>query len=325
MTDIYPPDFDFTRLSLKATIDFITISDLQPGLMEFEHGKRAKWIRNDPESDSPAGSLTLQDPSPGDIWLLHEHYPKASIMEIEISIDFWPTPECSAEERQTLIDHTMRAIAGRMRPEEANPFAFGLRACVTANGSTPQPFHDRQAPPEAQLLWGVRGDFIQVKAYPKKTDQRQRLPMEKCRPRIEVAMRRGHLMDLDLNHPIDVLTHDWRTLVSPYFRFIARAELRSRRSIKPSLAMQAKVSRAWRRGGAGGFKQAEIPEQAHGLTREAIEYRARRQVSLRSVKLVRHRRANELVGNALRQLERRLRGARNSGEEVRGRHGGSQR
>lgn len=304
MNEVFPPDFDFTRLAPRAAIDFIKITADGPSPTIFSAGRRAMW-RPTAEPDG-GGTLTLQDPDAADLRELQRMWPESLVMELEIAIDFWPVTGCTHAERQELIDSTMLAIAGRLRPDEACPYGFGLRASVGVLGGSLHPFHDRQPPTWAQLLWGARGDWVQVKAYPKTRDHNELLPIELRRARLEIAFRRGALMDLGIDHVVHVLEKRWRLLVAPYFRFIARPEVRIRRWESPRPALQAKTWSAWRRGGAGAFKLATAPAEAPGLTMEAIKYRENRQVSLKSVRLVRHRRANELVGNALRQLERRL-------------------
>ncbi|GCL65147.1 hypothetical protein [Pseudaquabacterium pictum] len=304
MNQSSPPDFDFTRLAPHAVIDFITITADHPVPVIFSAGRSAVWRPLD--EPSAGGTLTLHDPSAADLHWLQLQFPASLVMELEIAIDFWPVTGCTQAERQELIDSTMLAIAGRLRPDEACPYGFGLRASVGGGRVSLQPFHDRQPPTWAQLLWGSRGDWIQVKAYPKTRDHNEPLPIEHRRARLEIAFRRGALMDLGIHHITHVLFHSWRKLVAPYLRFIARPEVRIRRWEAPRPALQARVWSAWRRGGAGAFKLAHPPAEAGGLTMEAIKYRESRQVSLKSVRLVRHRRANELVGNALRQLERRL-------------------
>lgn len=325
MNTIYPPDFDFSRVAPKACIDFITICTTQRRAARFSAGCSAKWIPKPDEDGRMFWLLTLQDPDACDVRNLYMYFPQATVMEIEISLDFWPKFMTTADERVELMNQTMRAIAGRLRPDEAYPYGFGFRACVLGKGARPAPFHDRQPPAGAQLLWGTRKCWAQVKAYPKRTDNNSDLAADQWRARVEVALRRGYLIELGVERPGDLLRLEWRKVLSPFFRFIALPMPRRGKLAGPGAATMPAALRAWRRGGAGAFVAKAPPTHARNINLDSITYRTRRQVAQEDVRLVRHRRANELVGNALRQLQRRVRTARFSGGITSPARGGSQR
>ena len=136
MNQSSPPDFDFTRVAPRAVIDFITITADHSVPVIFSAGREAVWRAL--EEPLVGGTLTLQDPNAADLIWLQQQFPKSLVMELEIAVDFWPVTGCTQTERQELIDNTMLAIAGRLRPDEACPLRLRVaRVSWRWQGFTP--------------------------------------------------------------------------------------------------------------------------------------------------------------------------------------------
>jgi hypothetical protein len=304
----FPPDFDFSRLTVRAAIDYVTMAIKEPVVREFTGDGYPQWL-DDPE-DQDIVRLKIRDPSIGDLVQVCNFSSSVVVMECRVAIDFWPTAICSSAGRRALMEQTLKAIVGRMRPEDACPYGFMMRGVVICPNEAPE-LYDRIPPHQTELRWGMDGEWIQVAAFKKVTEQGALILPSDRRVRVHVTLRRGALIDMELNTPLAIAYADWRRLLAPYFQMIARPEPLGSKCMEPSRSLRASVVRSWSRAGAAGFKPAVVPAEQGRLARDAMHELGRQLHSVKSVRLVPHRRANELVGNALKQLTRRmLRGAK---------------
>ena len=300
---MYPPDFDFDRLKVHALIDFVKLAADQPLVHVFSGERLAKWT---PDRSGQGGLLTLQDPGAADLAYLAERYPDQPLMEFEVSVDFCPKPGMSDAGRQLLLRATHAAVAGRFRPEDTCQYGYGFRGSVNGRGCKPRPFNDRKPGHDHQLLYGSRGSCMQAKAYLKDTDRGKPLPAEHHRLRLELAVRRGALLDEGILCLPQLLGLDYRKRFARHFRMIERPALRLNARRPGDTALDRKMQEGWAKAGVGAFGLEQLPVEASTVTLAAIAYRARLQVPMDRIKLVRHKLAHTHIANALRQLERRL-------------------
>lgn len=295
-----PPDFDFDRLKIRAKIDFVTIVTEAKLGQAFAGGQQAQWVPN-------KGVSTLHDPTEDDLYNLSKTVPMAALMEYELAVDFFSVDGLSAYDRETVLRRTFAAIAGRYRPEDVALYGYRRRGGVKSRGVAPVPFHDRFPDAEEQLLWGGRGDWMQAKVYLKRTDNNKELPIEAHCVRIELAVRRGALLEMGVVSVGDMLTQNYRKTFCKHFRMIHGVRERLRRERPATAALKRRIARGWARAGVGAFALGKgLPVEAGKLTEAAVRNRARRQVPVDMVKLDRHVKANARIGNALQQLDRRM-------------------
>ena len=300
---MYPPDFDFDRLKVHALIDFVKLAADRPLVHVFSGERLAKWT---PDRSGQGGLLTLQDPEAADLAYLAKRYPDQPLMEFEVSVDFCPKPGMSDAGRQLLLRTTHAAVAGRFRPENTCQYGYGFRGSVNGRGCKPRPFNDRKPGHDHQLLYGSRGSWMQAKAYLKDTDHGKPLPAEHHRLRLELAVRRGALLDEGILCLPQLLGLDYRKRFARHFRMIERPALRLNARRPADTALDRKMQEGWAKAGVGAFGLEQLPVEASTVTLAAIAYRARLQVPMDRIKLVRHKLAHTHIANALRQLERRL-------------------
>jgi hypothetical protein len=309
---MYPPDFDFDRLKVRALIDFVKLATDEPLMHVFPGERRAKWT---PDRSGYGGLLTLQDPEANDLEYLAKRYPEQPLMEFEVSVDFCPKPGMSHAGRQHLLRATHEAVAGRFRPEDTCRYGYGFRGSVNGRGCRPKPFNDRKPGHDHQLLYGVRGGFLQAKVYLKDTDHGHSLPAEQHRLRLELAFRRGALLDEGILCMPQLLGLDYRKRFARHFRMIERPALRLNARRPADAELERKMQEGWAKAGVGAFGLEQLPVEASKMTLAAIAYRARLQLPMDRIRLVRHKLAHTHIANALRQLERRLGNASDFGRK----------
>ncbi len=290
-------------------IDFLTVAynEKRPAILPRLDGQ-PKWVRKKGASIS---TLTVHDPFLRDIKLIVEQLRNPLLMELELSVDFWPKEVVPEGERDQFLRDTYVALAARFRPEDMTPWGYGLRGSVTGERQKPLPFHRSLPSAGRQLLYGHKGDFLQSKLYLKRVDQKLLLPPSEHRVRLELRMRRWALMDhFRLDRLSDLLGYSYRKTFTKHFRIVAGPRLRLNRPLddKEKRKREKRMHRAWATAGVGKFAVApDLPPDTPILNVKKIRSRSRQQLSQDQYVLVRHQAANEKIGLAFKTLERRLR------------------
>jgi hypothetical protein len=299
------PSLDWSRLSCAASIDYVKV--WHEGPVDVRLGRKAKWNRID--GSSRWYSLTVQEPTLGEIQYVVEALKNPSLAEVEISVDIWPPGDLLGPERSEFLQSAYVACAARFRPEDAAKWGYGLRGSVTCSGMKPEPFHQRLPSPDEQLIYGHRGEWHQSKLYYKRTDCKRALPAFEHRVRLELALRRGAMEAFGLDRLDSLIGYPYRSKLAKHFRFVAGARLRgaSRLTLRTAKKKQGKIERRWTKAGAGGFAiSLNLPPQTGLLSAKMIKRRARQQIPHRDAVLVRDQISNGKIGEALKTLQRRM-------------------
>lgn len=207
--------------------------------------------------------------------------------------------------------NTFKAIAGRFRPEDATEWGYGRRGGVSAANAPLKPFHRRFPTQDEELIYGHRGDFMQAKAYLKRTDQRRALPPAEHRVRMEVSLRRAALMDdaFNLRNLEDLLGFPYRRIFAQHFRMIERPEVRSRKGLSKETRtkLEKQMLRAWKTAGVGKFAPSSVlPPETSKSSAQQIAKRALEQLPRNHFVLKRDQVSNGKIGAALQQLQRQM-------------------
>jgi hypothetical protein len=232
-------------------------------------------------------------------------------MALELSVDFRPKTTTRLDGREQLLCDTHGALAARFRPEDMTPWGYGVRGGLTGAKQKPMPFHQRLPGPDEELIYGGRGDFLQSKLYLKRVDNAVALPPDEHRVRLELTMRRGALMDhFKLAKLDDLVGYPYRAAFTKHFRVVAGPRLRLNREIEPreQRKRELRMARAWATAGVGKFAVApELPFETSPIAVRQIRTRSQRQLPLEHYVLLRDQAANAKIGDAFKNLERRMR------------------
>jgi len=297
------PAIPLDRLRAHACIDYVTFA--APNYRELERVQcPANWSG---DGHGPCDRLTLHDPRAEDILQVVERMGDLPVMGLEVAVDFWPQQNVSAAERAPLLRESFVALSARFRPEEGAMWGLGLRAAF--NDKKPKPFHKRLPSPEESLVYGHRGDWQSAKLYLKTLDRKRTLPPEEHRLRMELTFQRWALFELHLSNASHLFSFPYRSALSGMFRVVDHPVLRGdrRRSPQRTKELEEALLRHWRAAGVGGLGLKHIPLETGELAKRALAKRAREQMPMKHVRLVRCARTSGAVQNALRQLERRMR------------------
>lgn len=301
-----PPDFALDDLDFKASIDYVKVS-MSPTLRaEVITSGVAKWTRDKSYPDT--AFLTIHDPDRRDVQLVTTTCADPTLWEMEVAVDLSPKQHVAAKARRLLLESTFRAVAGRLRPEDATPWGFGLRGGTTGRG-TMTPFHERLPSHTQQLLYGHRGEFQQVKVYLKARDNGKGLRPEQHRVRIEVRLRRNALMERGLDRISGLFGFQFRRELASTFRLIDRpfVRVRSQRSASATQQLEIDMLRKWGAAGVGAFApKMPLPLETDSWSRERISFRAKHQLAVKDFRLARHVAANRRIAGALRLLDKRM-------------------
>lgn len=304
-----PPSFAWDLLTCRAHIDFFTVyCEVKVPLPALD-GK-VNWVR-DPQ-DKTSFNLSVHDPSRQDVIRVAEALENPVLVQLEIAVDFLPRPGLATTATEGILVRTFHSVAGRFRPEDATAWAYGMRGAVSRVGQKPEPFHVRYPSPDAQLIYGHRGEYMQSKAYLKRVDQHVQLPPEQQCVRTELAIRRGGLMteQFALDRLGDLCGYSYRRTFARHFRFIDRPVVRNSNERSPALvdSLQKRMDRAWRQAGVGKFAPDLIlPPDSSSTAVKRVEARAKQQLPRDDYVLRRDALTNRKVGTALRLLEKRMR------------------
>lgn len=304
-----PPLLNLDCLDCRAVIDYLTVAypEKHPAVLPLLAG-RPKWHR--PKGAS-ASELTVHDPSPKDVALLVGKLGNPLLMKLELSVDFSPKKTVNDADREALLSDTFVALAARFRPEDMTPWGYGLRGGLSRAGQKPLPFHKRLPKPDEELIYGGRGNYLQSKLYLKRVDQGVPLPPNEHRVRMELTMRRGALMtEFALDRLDDLVGYPYRATFTKHFRVVAGPRLRLNRPLDPKEQdkRERKMNWAWAKAGVGKFAVApDLPPDTILMDAKQIRARASEQLPWDRYVLMRHQGANEKIGSAFRNLERRMR------------------
>lgn len=285
---------DFTDFELSAKIDFLTLETSAEFALPPLDGK-AVWPKQEHRT-----VLTVHDPSPADIARLADARGTGSLIKVEVSVDVRPK---FASTRAACDEALERAyyqlIAGLAPSGRALKPKDRFMALHNPNTGRPVPFNNRRPPGTWTAYWGHRSDDAQVKLYVKRADQGAELTWRTFVTRLEVTLATGGLAQHGLYRVGDLTRFKFRKELSPYFRLTRgvrrRRERRERKhSILPFIrSTHDKCDAAkWKLLGAPAF----IREAGRVFSRDSL--------------------ANEVIGDALARLEKRMASSRKSGSQT---------
>ncbi|MGS0753741.1 hypothetical protein ACVBEH_02680 [Roseateles sp. GG27B] len=212
------------------------------------------------------------------------------------------------------------ALATRFRPEDHSPTGVGYKAAHM--GKAGVPFHDRIPSSLETLVYGHRTSGLNFKLYLKRHDHGVELPLEKWRVRLEITMQRYGLYLVGLNRVSSLFAFGYRKAFAKCFKVIDGVSVRNRArwSRSRTLAFQGRAERGWRRAGINAFGHGPMPVEALPATVAAAEWRTQngkfKTIDPALHVLHPHLDANALIGQALRQLDRRMKQRISGGGKV---------
>jgi hypothetical protein len=276
-------------LIYSAKIDYITLETpcklKLPGLM----GK-AKW--------SPKHHymrLTIHDAQFSDLTALEALYGPMRLLELEIAVDIRSSGSLSNEDRENLSKHLMvDQLAKQLEPSDGAGMKDHARAFYRrlGHGYKVAPFNMRLPYPTDQQLYGWRNDDVQVKAYWKKVDQREKLEPDQHVVRVEVRLSPAGLNLHGLVTTANLQNFRFRKCLMPYFRHVQGVRTPKSKTASAMLKLLRDKSSEFDQSlfdavGVGGFLK--------GGTR-----------SEQNVLWVRNTGVNNRIGQALMRLERQF-------------------
>lgn len=289
---------DLSQLIFTAKIDYLTVHT---------HGKRdlpsldglPRWSRKENYR-----KLSIHDPSPADVACVADGLDNPRLAELEVAVDMAPSRHLAPETRSDLIARLMVDLVARgLAPATIHKdLAFGFRGAYEGAGDRFRllPFNRRLPSARAQQLHGKRHDALQVKSYPKKTDQGRDLPFSDHVTRVEVRLSGDGLHQHGLVTVVDLIGFRYRKALMPYFRHVSTARRRDASATGSPLLqiLQAKkhefLLKAWEQVGVGSM----LPGGRYGGA---------------DVRLVRNTAVNNRIGQALTRLERQMKSVRSRG------------
>lgn len=302
-----PPEFELDRLDCRAHIDYLSVishearPDILPVLSCIP-----KWHKKKGDSTQ---TLTLHDPTRDDIVKIVVAMGNPMLFALELAVDFTPKASVDRLEREKLLCDTFVALAARFRPEDMTNWGYGARGGLTGPKQKPLPFHQRLPSPNEELIYGVRGAYLQSKLYLKRVDQGNALEPAQHRVRLELTNRRGALMESGLDRLGDLIGFEFRSKFTKHFRIIAAPRLRLHRKITASerLFREKRMKLAWKTAGVGKFAVSSVlPFETDAFAARRIAARARTQLPFEHYVLERYQYANAKIGDAFKKLQRRM-------------------
>lgn len=301
-----PPPLNLDQLDCTSKLDFIKVSASKkkstPALTGTSH-----WTP--PKRGYRGFTLTVQDPLLTDIEVLIEHLGNPPLMGFQLTVDLMPKPAVTLADRETLLLDTFHAIAGRFRPEDEALWGYGVRGGTDGVGKKPKPFHRRFPEPHEELVYGHRGGWMQSTAYLKRTNEGTEMAPSEHRVRMELTLTRGGLMEMGLDTLGDLCGYAYRPTFTKHFRVVQEPRIRAVRSRDEVdlVKMTRRMWRAWATAGVGKFGIShEFPLDTINASKQQIIARGKQQLAASDYVLVRDQKATEKIGNALRQLQRRM-------------------
>lgn len=301
-----PPPINWAQIDCTAKLDYIKVASKKKRVLPVLSGTH-NW---NPIGRGHTGfTLTVQDPKLPDINTLIDNMDDPMLMSFQLTVDLQPKATFSESDREALLLETFRAVAGRFRPEDEALWAYGLRGGTDGVGKAPKPFHRRFPEPNEELVYGQRGGWMQSTVYLKRTNEGDDLDHAEHCIRMELTLVRGGVMEIGLDRLSGLCGFAYRPVFTKHFRIVAEPRIRAARtrSAADLKKMTTKMQRAWATAGVGkfGVSQAFRPDTlVTSISR--IAARERQQLPMRDHVLLRDQEATKIIGNALRQLQRRM-------------------
>ena len=301
-----PPNIDWTQNTCRAQFDYIKVWHDRKVLLPPLSGTK-RWV---PEvRGDTVFTLTVQDPTRSDIDKLIKALDNPKIASLQLAVDIQPNAGLDPVERERLLLETFYAVAGRFRPEDEAYWAYGTRGGVTGPTQKPKPFHRRFPSPNEELVYGRRGRWMQSTMYLKRVNERALLDPSEHRVRMELTVTRWAVMELGLDLLADLLGYRYQKTFNKHFRIVSAPRVRAvaRRSAADLRKLERRMWRGWEIAGVGKFAIApELPRDTIISDIKPINARRRQQLPHEDYVLTRDQGSTSEIGNALRQLERRM-------------------
>jgi hypothetical protein len=279
-------DADLAVVIVSATIDFITVETTGRASLPLTDGK-VFWSRRHHNK-----RMSIHDPSALDLLRIRSVLGMVPVLEMEVSVDIRARPRFNGELRLPFIQTLLVELFGRqLDPTRAEHSLEESRRLYRpkANGSGRiRPFNTNLPQASDQQLHGWRTDVCQVKAYAKIRDQGRALEPEKYSARVEVRLASSGLSRRGLSTIEDVFGFKFRKNLMPFFTLV-KGTRRSASGLEPVHLkdLDATDQALWAKAGVGAFKRGGRgnPE---------------------GLRLVRNRRVNARIGQALHRLEKKF-------------------
>jgi hypothetical protein len=200
-------------------------------------------------------------------------------------------------------------VAGRFRPEDEALWGYGTRGGVSGKGQKPKPFHRRFPEPHEELVYGRRHDRAQATAYWKRTNEREALDLTRQSVRMEFTLWKAGLIELKLDCVSDLFDFSYQKVFTKHFRIVSHPRVRAvnKRTATELAKLERRMWRGWDTAGVGKFAiSPELPIDTINMYARQIQARSRQQLPLTDYVLVRDRDATRNLGNAFKQLQRRM-------------------
>lgn len=283
---------DLSNLTFSAKIDYITIHTTGKCALPELRGT-ARWSRKENHR-----KLSIHDPAQSDLAAIAGCFDNPRLAEIEVAVDIAPRGNLGVEERTAIIDALMiQLVAKGLNPGVVHEdLRFQFRGAFEGNSTCFRlyPFNKKLPAAKAQQLHGKRGDPLQVKSYPKGTDQGRQLPSAEHVARVEVRLSGDGLHHHGLTFVQDLLGFRYRKMLMPYFHHVRSARQRHRK-VDPSRPL-IPLMRAWKH----RLLLNDLTEVGVGVVLRGGRHAGA------DVRLMRHTEVNNRIGQALLRLERRM-------------------
>ncbi len=279
-------------LRISAKVDYLSVYAERKVLLPVLDG-RAIW----PASHN-GRVLTVHDATAQDVFKIAETLGNNRLHEVEVCIDFRCGRSVPASDRRNRLQGVVVDLFARQLYPRGGPLmkqaarAFYRRV---DEGYIVRPFNRRLPTGTDQQLHGWRGDWAQVKVYWKHRDNRRELPVAQHSARVEVRLRGDGLNENGLENLLDLIGFKYRKQLSPYFRTVRSARLKSKRAAGDSPLLRA--MRAWQQHHADlEWVEVGVGAVQRGGNVANHEYRLLRDVE-----------ANDRIGQSLHRLEKSFR------------------
>lgn len=302
------PSLDLEQFKVVAGLDYLKFYfPIHGAALDLETNRC-----NSTFVDSPYGDyiVTLQDPARHEIERLIQDGEDPGLCGLEVFVDFVPLGTVDPIARVDLLEQCFRALVTRFRPEDHSLTGVGYKAAH--RGPKGKPFHNRIPDPSEEAVFGHRSSGLNFKLYLKKTDQGKELPIESWRVRLEATVDQYGLYLIGINKTSSLLGFGYRRAFAKCFKIIDRATVRQRSRWSPATVIEVTkwLERGWRAAGINAVGHGPMPVDALKQTIASAEWRSVngrfKTIDPKLLVLHAHRAANSRIGEALRQLDRRL-------------------
>lgn len=302
------PSLDLEPFNLVAGFDYLKFYfPIHGAALDFGADRCKSKPCHDAASDYV---VTLHDPARREIEHLIQEGDDPALAGLELFVDFMPRGAVDPMARVALLEQCFCALVTRFRPEDHSKAGVGYKAAH--RGSVGKPFHNRIPDPSEEAVFGHRSTGLNFKLYLKKKDQGKALPMENWRVRLEVSMDRYGLYLIGIDKTSSLLGFGYRRAFAKSFKIVDRATVRQRARWSPATVREVteRLERGWRAAGVHAVGHGPMPEDALTQTIAMADWRAAngrlRTIDPKLLVLHVHREANRRIGEALRQLDRRM-------------------